>query len=87
MFENISSLSDLNKERQRLVKEGNSIPQVNSAYNQAKRKLMEDTPKYRKIARHQEPSEPKAILYNILSLQCGQVAANEIYYTERGVLI
>lgn len=87
MFESITSLSDLNRERKRLVREGMPIPQVNSAYNQAKRKLREEVNKFRKIASYRENYEDEISFYNILGVQKGAPAVNEIHLTSGGILI
>lgn len=86
MFDICSSLAELNRERQRLVREGVPPQEVNAAYNRARRRLMEETPAYRKIPIYTGTAGNVGTFlpFPILS---GKGKPNEIIVTPEGVLL
>lgn len=86
MFETCSTLSDLNEERQRLARSGVPLMEVNAAYNKAKRRLLEDTPSYRKIPTYMGAAN-SVNMFTPFPFLKGQGAPNEIVITPEGVLL
>lgn len=86
MFETCSTLSDLNEERQRLTRSGAPLMEVNAAYNKAKRRLLEDTPSYRKIPTYTGVADCVGMFTPFPFLK-GRGAPNEIVITPEGVLL
>lgn len=88
MFESVFTLRDLNQERQRLVREGTPVPSVNSAYNAAKRRILENTSSYRTIpffSHYVEcATEP---VPNTMGLHLNAVSHNVLQITADGILI
>ena len=86
MFESCSSLSVLNVERLRLARSGVPLMEVNAAYTKAKRRLLEDTPSYRKIPTYTGIANSVSMFTPFPFLK-GQGAPNEIVITPEGVLL
>lgn len=86
MFETCGTLGDLNKERQSRIRSGASQMEVNHAYNQAKARLLEETPLYRTIPFY-KGDEPIVPLYVPFSILPDRGLSNEIVITPEGVLL
>lgn len=86
MFETCGSLEELNRERQRLIREGSQPLDVNAAYNRAKRQLLEEMPSYRKIPSY--TGEAGSIgVFAPFPFVSGKGRPDEIVITPEGVLL
>lgn len=86
MFETCGSLEELNKERQRRMHSGTDAMEVNAAYNRAKKRLLEDTPSYRKIPCYTGEIGSVGV-FMPLPMLSGKGKPNEIIITPEGVLL
>lgn len=86
MFEVCSSLAELNRERQRLVQEGVPPLEVNAAYNRMRKRLMEETPSFRKIPTYTGQAATVGVFLPLPILE-GRGKPNEIIVTAEGVLL
>lgn len=86
MFENCKDLAELNQQRQHLMRSGVPPIEVNSAYNKAKRELLQKAQQYRRIPTFSD-SGGKAELHYALPILSVDGRRNEIVITERGVIL
>lgn len=83
MFSTCGSLAELNAMRQRLIKDGVSVKDVNSAYNKAKKTIMDAVPTFRKIPTFTgETITPRTFVALPIISMGGKL--NEIHITEEG---
>lgn len=88
MFEECSTLAELSKTRQSLVRSGADLMEVNAAYNKAKKRLMEETPSFRKVPTYSKQEDgDKAPVFFAFPILRGQGKPNEIILTSEGVLL
>ncbi len=77
MFDNCSTLEQLNLRRRELVQLGTPVASVNAEYNKARRALMDSKPSYRKVSSFTcTPSIPKGCF--AYPIREGGVEKNEI---------
>ena len=86
MFENCKDLAELNQQRQHLMRSRVPPIEVNSAYNKAKRELLQKAQQYRRIPTFSD-SGCKAELHYALPILSVDGRRNEIVITERGVIL
>lgn len=86
MFDSCRTLEELNRERQVCMRSGAQPLEVNSAYNKAKRRLLEDTPTYRKIPSYTGVAE-SIEAFTPFPILSGKGRPNEIIVTPEGVLL
>lgn len=86
MFEHCSTLGALNQERQALIRSGADTMEVNSAYNRAKKLLVEQAPVFRTIPTYSGEGEECRGFVSFPFLK-GKGAPNEIVITPGGVLL
>lgn len=86
MFETCGSLAELNRERQHLMRSGANAMEVNAAYNRAKKRLLEETPSYRKIPTYTGEADSVGVFMPFPMLS-GKGRPNEIIITPEGVLL
>lgn len=86
MFETCSSLEELNRERQRLIRSGAEPMKVNAAYNRSKKRMLDEAPSYRKIPTYTGVARSDGV-YTPFPFIAGRCQQNEIIITEEGVLL
>lgn len=87
MFEHCNTLAELNGERQRLVRVGESVAKVNAAYNRAKKELLDAVPSYRHIPTYIYCDKTEASHYVALPFLKQKGKPNEIIITMEGVIL
>lgn len=85
MFENCTTIMELNQERTRLRSQGYSIMEINGAYNRARRNLMGRSSAYKQIdiqrysPEQLPPYSPAAYLGNAKNSMTLRVEPNGVY--------
>ena len=86
MYSGVDSLTALNAKRKELIASGAPIAEVNAAYNNARKKLMDSTPTFRRPPKFTGVGR-EPINYSAYSLVPNKVPANELHITDKEVFI
>lgn len=78
MFENCTTLEQLNAKRRELVQSGTPVTEVNAAYNKARQQLMSAKPTYRKVASYTAGAIPTPRGYVAHAIKEGMAKKNEL---------